>query len=87
MWNKGQVSPGYDMGCGCGGSQVSPGYDMGCGYGGSQVSPAFDAVDYCSNQVSPAYDMGSYRPGYKGSAFVLIVVLFILLIIVGKCHF
>lgn len=67
-------------------------HSMGCGCGGNQVSPAFDAVDFCNSQVSPAYDMGNYWGGNdKGhgnsTAFVLIVVLFILLIIVGKCHF
>jgi uncharacterized protein (TIGR01732 family) len=49
-----------------------------------QVSPAYD---YCGpTQSMPAYDMcGGYEGGHKGSYFVLIVVLFILLIIVGKC--
>lgn len=66
----------------CGG-QVSPAYDYN--YCSNQVSPAYD-FNYCgSNQVSPAYDMDGGK-GYKGSAFVLIVVLFILLIIVGKCY-
>ncbi|MEK9197565.1 YjcZ family sporulation protein [Ureibacillus sp. 179-F W5.1 NHS] len=52
---------------------------------GGQVNPTYD-FNYCgSSQVSPAYDMGDGK-GYKGSAFVLIVVLFILLIIVGKCY-
>ncbi|RHW40181.1 YjcZ family sporulation protein [Lysinibacillus yapensis] len=34
----------------------------------------------------PAYDMCEDHGGHKGSYFVLIVVLFILLIIVGKCY-
>ncbi|MFJ8234570.1 YjcZ family sporulation protein [Ureibacillus sp. NPDC094379] len=58
--------------CGCGGNQVSPAYDN---YG-----PGFD---YCG-QVSPSYDYGKEKCG--SSVFVLIVVLFILLIIVG-CSF
>ncbi|WP_084591397.1 YjcZ family sporulation protein [Ureibacillus sinduriensis] len=49
-----------------------------------QVSPAYD---YCGPTYSmPAYDMCGGDGGYKGSYFVLIVVLFILLIIVGKCY-
>lgn len=46
-----------------------------------QVSPSYD---YCGpTQVSPAYDnYGGYNCK-NGSTFVLIVVLFILLIIVG----
>jgi len=48
-----------------------------------QVSPAYD---FCGPSHSmPAYDMCG-GGGYKGSYFVLIVVLFILLIIVGKCY-
>jgi len=55
-----------------------------CGH----VSPAYD---FCGpTHTMPAYDMcgcnGGYKGGDKGSYFVLIVVLFILLIIVGKCY-
>ncbi|MDM5332521.1 YjcZ family sporulation protein [Ureibacillus composti] len=55
-----------------------------CGCGGNQVSPAYDnyGPDFCG-QVSPSYDYGK-KCG--SSVFVLIVVLFILLIIVG-CSF
>ena len=52
---------------------VNPSYQM-CGH--TQVAPAY----YMDNQ----YSCGDH--GYKGSSFVLIVVLFILLIIVGKCY-
>nr|WP_106783867.1 YjcZ family sporulation protein [Lysinibacillus timonensis] len=42
--------------------------------------------DYCGcNQVSPAYDMGGSHCG-NSKSFVLIVVLFILLIIVGSVY-
>lgn len=48
-----------------------------------QVSPAYD---YCApTRTMPAYDMCE-GGGHKGNYFVLIVVLFILLIIVGKCY-
>lgn len=48
----------------------------------SQVSPAYD---YCGpSYVSPAYDRGKCGR-YNGNMFVLLVVLFILLIIVGSC--
>ncbi|WP_370452583.1 YjcZ family sporulation protein [Lysinibacillus sp. SGAir0095] len=50
---------------------------------GSQVNPAYD---FCGpTHCMPAYDMCG-GGGYKGSYFVLIVVLFILLIIVGKFY-
>ncbi|MED3661844.1 YjcZ family sporulation protein [Ureibacillus sp. FSL K6-8385] len=42
------------------------------------------AYDYCApSYVSPAYYRGKWK--YNGDLFVLIVVLFILLIIVGSC--
>ncbi|MCP1143832.1 YjcZ family sporulation protein [Lysinibacillus endophyticus] len=55
-------------------------------YGHDQVMP----YNYCGHtQESPAYDMGKNvccgGNKYNGSLFVLIVVLFILLIIVGSC--
>ncbi|SOB91777.1 uncharacterized protein (TIGR01732 family) [Ureibacillus xyleni] len=57
-------------------------------YGHPQVMPAYN---HCGHtQESPAYDMGKKvccgGSRYKGSSFVLIVVLFILLIIVGSCY-
>lgn len=53
-----------------------------CGCDG-HVNPAYD---YCGGHVSPMMDYDKCDSGYKGSAFVLIVVLFILLIIVGSVY-
>ena len=52
-----------------------------CGWNG-QVSPAYD---YCDH-VSPVMEYDKCDSGYKGSWFVLLVVLFILLIIVGSVY-
>jgi len=61
--------------------QVSPAHDF-CGP--TQSMPVFD---HCApTQVMPAYDMCGGNGGHRGSWFVLIVVLFILLIIVGKSY-
>lgn len=48
----------------------------------AQVAPSFDVCG--PSYVSPAYPRRRCG-GYNGSMFVLIVVLFILLIIVGSC--
>lgn len=49
----------------------------------NQMSPSFNQL--CGpSYVSPAYSRKRCG-GYNGSMFVLIVVLFILLIIVGSC--
>ena len=60
---------------------VSPACDM-CGP--TQSMPAFDMC--APTYTMPAYDMCGGNEGRKGSYFVLIVVLFILLIIVGKSY-
>lgn len=51
----------------------------------SQMGPMqMGPVDYCGpSYVSPSYYKGKCK--YNGDLFVLIVVLFILLIIVGSC--
>ncbi|MBB5149247.1 MULTISPECIES: YjcZ family sporulation protein [Ureibacillus] len=53
----------------------------GCQQQYQQIMPAYD---YCApSYVSPAYYRGKCK--YNGNMFVLLVVLFILLIIVGAC--
>lgn len=54
----------------------------GCQSNFGQMSPFYDFGG--PSYVSPAYYRGKCG-GYNGNLFVLIVVLFILLIIVGAC--